>query len=56
MTVLKPFQKATVQALLAAFRKRRRARRFLVADEVGLTMPITAFYQTFKPAHPNLKF
>ena len=32
MTDLKPFQAATVQAVLAAFRNRRRARRFLVAD------------------------
>jgi len=42
MTVLKPFQAATVQAVLAAFRKRRRARRFLVADEVGLGKTVVA--------------
>src|SRR5262245_14123095 len=42
MTELKPFQGATVQAVLAAFRKRRRARRFLVADEVGLGKTVVA--------------
>lgn len=42
MTVLKPFQAATVQAVMAAFRKRRRARRFLVADEVGLGKTVVA--------------
>lgn len=42
MTVLKPFQTATVKAVLAAFRKRRRTRRFLVADEVGLGKTVVA--------------
>ncbi len=42
MTDLKPFQEATVQAVLAAFRSRRRARRFLVADEVGLGKTVVA--------------
>lgn len=42
MTELKPFQKLTVQAVLAAFDKRRRARRFLVADEVGLGKTVVA--------------
>lgn len=42
MTDLKPFQEATVRAVLAAFDKRRRARRFLVADEVGLGKTVVA--------------
>lgn len=42
MTTLKPFQSATVQAALATFRKRRRVRRFLVADEVGLGKTVVA--------------
>lgn len=41
MTPLKPFQEATVQSVLAAFRKRKR-RRFLVADEVGLGKTVVA--------------
>lgn len=42
MTPLKPFQEATVQSVLAAFRRRKRARRFLVADEVGLGKTVVA--------------
>ena len=42
MTELKPFQRATVQAVLAAFDRRRRIRRFLVADEVGLGKTVVA--------------
>lgn len=42
MTELKPFQRATVQAVLAAFDRRRRTRRFLVADEVGLGKTVVA--------------
>jgi hypothetical protein len=42
MTELKPFQEATVRAVLAAFDKRRRTRRFLVADEVGLGKTVVA--------------
>jgi hypothetical protein len=42
MTDLKPFQKSTVHAVLAAFDKRRRNRRFLVADEVGLGKTVIA--------------
>ena len=42
MTDLKPFQAATVKAVMAAFGKRRRARRFLVADEVGLGKTVVA--------------
>ena len=42
MTELKPFQEATVQAVLAAFDRRRRIRRFLVADEVGLGKTVVA--------------
>ena len=33
---LKPFQKATVEAVLAGFARAGGRRRFLVADEVGL--------------------
>ncbi|MEX1028351.1 MAG: helicase-related protein [Candidatus Paceibacterota bacterium] len=42
MTDLKPFQRATVQAVLAAFDRRRKTRRFLVADEVGLGKTVVA--------------
>ncbi len=42
MTELKPFQESTVQAVLAAFDRRRRTRRFLVADEVGLGKTVVA--------------
>lgn len=42
MTELKPFQKSTVKVVLAAFDKRRRVRRFLVADEVGLGKTVVA--------------
>lgn len=42
MTPLKPFQEATVRSVLVAFRRRRRARRFLVADEVGLGKTVVA--------------
>ncbi|MCO6454766.1 MAG: hypothetical protein J5I93_05650 [Pirellulaceae bacterium] len=42
MTVLKPFQEATVNAVLRAFDRRRRVRRFLVADEVGLGKTVVA--------------
>jgi hypothetical protein len=42
MTELKPFQESTVRAVLAAFDRRRRIRRFLVADEVGLGKTVVA--------------
>ena len=42
MTELKPFQESTVRAVLAAFDGRRRHRRFLVADEVGLGKTVVA--------------
>ncbi len=42
MTPVKPFQEATVEAVLHAFRAGRRYRRFLVADEVGLGKTIVA--------------
>jgi hypothetical protein len=42
VTELKPFQEATVRAVLKTFRKRRRTRRFLVADEVGLGKTVVA--------------
>jgi len=42
MTPLKPFQEATVQAVLKAFDGRRGMRRFLVADEVGLGKTVVA--------------
>ena len=38
----KPFQEATVEAVLRAFRAGRRYRRFLIADEVGLGKTIVA--------------
>ena len=42
MTSVKPFQEATVEAVLRAFRAGRRYRRFLVADEVGLGKTVVA--------------
>ena len=42
MTSVKPFQEATVEAVLRAFRAGRRYRRFLIADEVGLGKTIVA--------------
>ena len=42
MTVLKPFQKATVKTVVNAFRYRDGSRRFLVADEVGLGKTVVA--------------
>lgn len=42
MTNAKPFQRATVTAVLDAFRAGRRYRRFLVADEVGLGKTVVA--------------
>jgi hypothetical protein len=42
MTQPKQFQEATVDTVLRAFRRRRRFRRFLVADEVGLGKTVVA--------------
>jgi hypothetical protein len=42
MTEAKPFQNATVESVLKAFDGRRRVRRFLVADEVGLGKTVVA--------------
>jgi len=42
MTELKPFQEYTVRAVMNAFDRRRRTRRFLVADEVGLGKTVVA--------------
>jgi hypothetical protein len=42
MTKLKPFQKATAEAAIEAFKDRDYARRFLVADEVGLGKTVVA--------------
>lgn len=42
VTELKAFQRATVQAVLTAFDRRRKTRRFLVADEVGLGKTVVA--------------
>ncbi|MCB0197016.1 MAG: DEAD/DEAH box helicase family protein, partial [Anaerolineae bacterium] len=42
MTELKPFQKATVKAVINAFKCKEYARRFLVADEVGLGKTVVA--------------
>ena len=42
MTDLKPFQQATVDAVCRAFARNRLARRFLVADEVGLGKTVVA--------------
>ncbi|MEQ9588047.1 MAG: hypothetical protein RJS97_08845 [Parvibaculaceae bacterium] len=52
MTELKPFQRATVQAVLAAFDRRRKTRRFLVADEVGLGKTVVAQHVT-EYEHPS---
>lgn len=41
-TKAKPFQLATVDAVLNSFRKNRKFRRFLVADEVGLGKTVVA--------------
>ncbi len=38
----KPFQQATIYAAIRAFKKKNKARRFLVADEVGLGKTIVA--------------
>ena len=48
MTDLKPFQAATVKAVMAAFDRRRRTRRFLVADEVGLGKTVVAQHVILK--------
>ncbi len=42
MSAPKPFQRATIRAVLRAFDERRRVRRFLVADEVGLGKTVVA--------------
>lgn len=42
MSAPKPFQRATISGALRAFDRRRRVRRFLVADEVGLGKTIVA--------------
>ncbi|MCA9547176.1 MAG: hypothetical protein KC613_22395, partial [Myxococcales bacterium] len=42
MSAPKAFQRATIESVLRAFDKRRRVRRFLVADEVGLGKTIVA--------------
>jgi hypothetical protein len=42
MTKLKPFQEATVNAVIEAFRAKSASRRFLVADEVGLGKTVIA--------------
>ncbi|MFO0806398.1 MAG: helicase-related protein [Gemmataceae bacterium] len=42
MTELKPFQELTVRAVMTAFNRHRRRRRFLVADEVGLGKTVVA--------------
>jgi hypothetical protein len=42
MNSAKPFQQATIRVALDAFDARRRVRRFLVADEVGLGKTIVA--------------
>jgi len=42
MSTPKHFQEATIRAALKAFHRRRRVRRFLVADEVGLGKTIVA--------------
>jgi hypothetical protein len=48
MTELKPFQEATVKAVMEAFDRRRRTRRFLVADEVGLGKTVVAQHVILK--------
>lgn len=42
MTKLRPFQKATVEAVIEAFKSKDYARRFLIADEVGLGKTVVA--------------
>ena len=42
MSAPRAFQKATIERVLIAFDRRRRVRRFLVADEVGLGKTIVA--------------
>ena len=42
MSAPKAFQKATIECALRAFDRRRRVRRFLVADEVGLGKTVVA--------------
>ena len=42
MSTPKAFQKATIECALRAFDRRRRVRRFLVADEVGLGKTVVA--------------
>ena len=42
MSNLRPFQKATVTAVLNAFKRKCGSRRFLVADEVGLGKTVVA--------------
>ena len=42
MSAPKAFQRATIKCALSAFDRRRRVRRFLVADEVGLGKTIVA--------------
>lgn len=42
MSAPKAFQKATIKRVLRAFERRRRVRRFLVADEVGLGKTVVA--------------
>ena len=42
MSAPKPFQKAAISRALRAFDRRRRVRRFLVADEVGLGKTVVA--------------
>lgn len=51
MTPLKPFQKKTVEAALQEFRAKRRIRRFLVADEVGLGKTVVAQHIISNMAH-----
>lgn len=42
MSYIKPFQRATIQCVIKALRKKNGVRRFLVADEVGLGKTIVA--------------
>ena len=42
MSAPKAFQRATIECVLRAFDRRRRVRRFLVADEVGLGKTVVA--------------
>ena len=52
----KPFQEATVEAVLRAFRAGRRYRRFLIADEVGLGKTIVAQQVIGVPTRLVLKY